>query len=87
MFRRLPRLEASRTAPENGLGFSLVAVGAGVHRVSVRLEDNHPWPRVISLPATSCVPRSLATTAPRRQPRRRVSAEDDQELINWFRSG
>ena len=47
VFRRLFRLEASRTTPGNGLGLSLVAAVARVHGVAIRLEDNHPGLRVI----------------------------------------
>jgi signal transduction histidine kinase len=47
VFRRLFRLEASRTTPGSGLGLSLVAAVAGVHGVAVSLEDNHPGLRVV----------------------------------------
>jgi signal transduction histidine kinase len=49
---RFVRLDASRTRPGTGLGLSLVAAVAQMHRGSVRLEDNRPGLRVtLSLPA------------------------------------
>ena len=36
------RIERSRSSPGNGLGLSLVAVVARVHRADVELEDNSP---------------------------------------------
>ena len=42
VFRRFYRLEASRTTPGNGLGLSLVAAVAQLHRVLVILSDNAP---------------------------------------------
>ena len=47
VFRRLFRLEASRTTPGSGLRLSLVAAVARVHGLAIRLEDNHPGLRVI----------------------------------------
>ncbi len=40
--KRFVRLEASRTRPGTGLGLSLVAAVARLHRGTVRLEDNAP---------------------------------------------
>ncbi len=42
VFRRLYRLEASRTTEGSGLGLSLVAAVVGLHRGAIRLEDNAP---------------------------------------------
>jgi len=51
VLRRFVRLEKSRTAPGTGLGLSLVAAVARLHRGRVRLEDNEPGLRVVvSLP-------------------------------------
>ncbi len=49
---RWVRLEASRTEPGSGLGLSLVAAVARLHRGELRIEDNAPGVRaVIDLPA------------------------------------
>ena len=51
VLKRFVRLEESRTAPGTGLGLSLVAAVARLHKGAVRLEDNAPGLRVIlSLP-------------------------------------
>lgn len=42
VFRRLYRLEKSRTTPGNGLGLSLVEAIANLHGASVSLSDNQP---------------------------------------------
>jgi signal transduction histidine kinase len=42
VFRRFYRLDASRTTPGNGLGLSLVAAIADLHRIEVTLEDTAP---------------------------------------------
>ena len=42
VFRRLYRLEKSRTTPGNGLGLSLVAAIAALHDANVDLGDNNP---------------------------------------------
>lgn len=48
---RFVRLEKSRTEPGSGLGLSLVAAVAHLHRGTFRLEDNHPGVRaIIDLP-------------------------------------
>jgi signal transduction histidine kinase len=48
---RFVRLEKSRTEPGSGLGLSLVAAVARLHRGELRLEDNHPGLKaVIDLP-------------------------------------
>ncbi len=50
---RFVRLEESRTEPGSGLGLSLVAAVARLHRGEFRIEDNAPGVRaVIDLPAT-----------------------------------
>jgi signal transduction histidine kinase len=51
VFRRLYRLEKSRTSPGTGLGLSLVRAVVELHGGSIRLEDAHPGLRVfVSLP-------------------------------------
>lgn len=51
VLKRFVRLEESRTAPGTGLGLSLVAAVARLHKGAVRLEDNAPGLRVVlSLP-------------------------------------
>jgi signal transduction histidine kinase len=47
VFRRLYRLEKSRTTPGCGLGLSLVAAIAELHGATVKLDDNKPGLRVI----------------------------------------
>ena len=42
VFRRLYRLEKSRTLPGNGLGLSLVSAIAELHNIKVELSDNEP---------------------------------------------
>ena len=50
---RFVRLEKSRTEPGSGLGLSLVAAVARLHRGEFRIEDNSPGVRaIIDLPAT-----------------------------------
>ncbi|TSD90036.1 HAMP domain-containing protein [Mycobacterium sp. KBS0706] len=49
VFRRFYRLEQSRHTPGNGLGLSLVAATAQLHRAEVSLGDNHPGLRVTVL--------------------------------------
>jgi signal transduction histidine kinase len=46
VFRRFYRLEASRTTPGNGLGLSLAAAIASLHRIAIELGDNDPGLRV-----------------------------------------
>jgi signal transduction histidine kinase len=49
---RFVRLDSSRTEPGSGLGLSLVAAVAGLHRGTFRIEDNAPGVRaVMDLPA------------------------------------
>ena len=45
--RRFVRLEESRTKPGTGLGLSLVAAVARLHRGCIRLEDNDPGLKVV----------------------------------------
>jgi signal transduction histidine kinase len=47
VLKRFVRLEASRTRPGTGLGLSLVAAVARLHKGTVRLEDNEPGLRVV----------------------------------------
>jgi signal transduction histidine kinase len=49
VFRRFYRLEQSRHTPGNGLGLSLVAATAQMHRATISLTDNHPGLRVTLL--------------------------------------
>jgi len=49
VFRRFYRLEQSRHTPGNGLGLSLVAATAQLHRGEISLSDNHPGLRVTVL--------------------------------------
>ncbi|TGV36687.1 ATP-binding protein, partial [bacterium M00.F.Ca.ET.168.01.1.1] len=42
VFRRLYRLDASRTTPGSGLGLSLVKAVAGLHGAAIALEDRNP---------------------------------------------
>ncbi|TPJ62793.1 HAMP domain-containing sensor histidine kinase [Mesorhizobium sp. B2-7-1] len=52
VFRRLYRLDASRTTPGSGLGLSLVKAVADLHGAAITLEDRNPGLGVtISLPA------------------------------------
>lgn len=46
VFRRLYRLEKSRTSPGNGLGLSLVKAIADLHDADIELSDNRPGLRV-----------------------------------------
>ena len=51
VFHRFYRMDESRSTPGAGLGLSLVAAVAELHRAEVRLEDNQPGLRVVlSLP-------------------------------------
>lgn len=55
--KRFVRLEASRSRPGSGLGLSLVAAVARLHKAEVRLDDNQPGLKVtIALPALGPVP-------------------------------
>jgi signal transduction histidine kinase len=47
VLQRFFRLEQSRTTPGNGLGMSLVAAVARLHRLPLRLEDDRPGLRVV----------------------------------------
>ena len=47
VFRRLYRLEKSRTSPGTGLRISLVKAVADLHAADIRLEDVHPGLRVV----------------------------------------
>ena len=59
VMERFVRLEKSRTAPGSGLGLSLVAAVARLHRGELRIEDNAPGVRaVIDLPAAQITSRS-----------------------------
>ena len=67
VLKRFVRLEASRTRPGTGLGLSLVAAVAVLHRGALRLEDNAPGLRVVlTLPLASpapFVPKSMPAVA------------------------
>ncbi len=47
VFRRLYRLEASRTSPGTGLGLSLVKAVADLHDAEIRMEDARPGLRIV----------------------------------------
>lgn len=47
VFQRFFRLEQSRTTQGTGLGLALVAAIAGLHGITLRLEDNRPGLRVV----------------------------------------
>ena len=47
VLERFVRLDASRSSPGSGLGLSLVAAVAKLHRAELRLEDNVPGLRVV----------------------------------------
>jgi signal transduction histidine kinase len=53
VFRRLYRLEKSRTTPGSGLGLSLAAAIAELHGATIKLDDNRPGLRV-----TVCFPKA-----------------------------
>lgn len=42
VFERFVRLENERNSPGNGLGLSLVQAVVGIHRATLKLEDNNP---------------------------------------------
>ena len=61
VFRRFYRLETSRTTPGSGLGLTLVAAVAALHRIGVELGENRPglvvrlrFPRHLRHPAEIC---------------------------------
>jgi signal transduction histidine kinase len=52
VFRRLYRLDKSRTTPGSGLGLSLVKAIADLHGARIELEDNHPGVKIsVQFPA------------------------------------
>jgi signal transduction histidine kinase len=63
---RFVRLENSRSRPGSGLGLSLAAAVARLHKGTLRFEDNAPGLKaVLSLPAVASLPPKLAPPAPR----------------------
>lgn len=61
VLKRFVRLEASRTKPGTGLGFSLVAAVARMHHGELRLEDNEPGLKVtLVMPERVIVDRARA---------------------------
>jgi signal transduction histidine kinase len=53
VFQRFYRMERSRSTPGTGLGLSLVAAIAKLHRARIALSDNNPGLRVeLIFPAT-----------------------------------
>jgi signal transduction histidine kinase len=58
VLKRFVRLEESRTRPGTGLGLSLVAAVARLHRGCIRLEDNVPGLRAVLV-----LPKGLAAPA------------------------
>jgi len=54
VFRRLYRMDKSRSTPGSGLGLSLVKAIADLHGAAIALEDNHPGLRVtVSFPSAA----------------------------------
>lgn len=53
VFRRLYRLERSRTTEGSGLGLAMVAAVIRLHEGSIRLEDNNPGLRVVIMVPTA----------------------------------
>jgi signal transduction histidine kinase len=47
VFQRFYRLDQSRLTPSSGLGLTLVAAVAELHRIRIQLEDNKPGLRVV----------------------------------------
>jgi signal transduction histidine kinase len=47
VFQRFYRLDASRATPGSGLGLSLVAAVAQLHRIVIEIADNRPGSRII----------------------------------------
>ncbi|WP_051335362.1 ATP-binding protein [Methylocapsa acidiphila] len=67
---RFVRLENSRSRPGSGLGLSLAAAVARLHRGDLRIEDNEPGLRaVLSFPAARIVRRPTLERAPAEDPR------------------
>src|SRR5262249_55731684 len=66
VFKRFYRLEQSRYTPGNGLGLSLVAAVARLHRAEVSLHDNAPglMVQVRFPPALDLVPDDLSLRSP-----------------------
>ena len=61
VFRRLYRLEKSRTTPGSGLGLALVAAIADMHDAKIELHDNAPGLLVeLQFPARARSPRAMA---------------------------
>ncbi|MDZ7283089.1 HAMP domain-containing histidine kinase [Sphingomonas sanguinis] len=56
VLQRFTRLDASRATPGHGLGLSLVAAVAGIHGMSLTLEDAGPGLRVVLQPRGEGVP-------------------------------
>lgn len=65
VLKRFVRLEESRTRPGTGLGLSLVAAVARLHRGGIRLEDNGPGLRVVLWLPRSVTPGQNGTAADR----------------------
>jgi signal transduction histidine kinase len=65
VFRRLYRLERSRTTPGSGLGLSMVSAIAELHGAAIKLDDNRPglivtvifhsveWPSLVARPSNA----------------------------------
>jgi signal transduction histidine kinase len=63
---RFVRLENSRSRPGSGLGLSLTAAVARLHKGTLRFEDNAPGLKaVLSLPTALVMPPKLPAIAPR----------------------
>ena len=60
VLRRFYRLERSRSSPGNGLGLSLVAAVADLHRARIEMLDNFPGIRIeLHFPASETAPASV----------------------------
>lgn len=47
VFRRLYRLDKSRSSPGHGLGLSMVKAISDLHGLTIEIEDNHPGARFV----------------------------------------
>jgi signal transduction histidine kinase len=62
VFRRLYRLEKSRTTPGSGLGLSMAAAIAELHGATIKLDDNKPGVRIsVSFPRARSSMHAMST--------------------------
>ncbi len=64
VLERFVRLDQSRSTPGSGLGLSLVAAVAKLHRATLRLEDNHPGLKVTLSFERAAAQRGAANSTP-----------------------